>query len=59
MGASSAFSSKTSPFDSGLDRDDRFIVERANRQNYEVYIDRTFWYNAPSNKTARDSANTK
>jgi hypothetical protein len=59
MVGSSAFSSKTDPFDGGLDRDDRFMVERANRRNYVVYIDRTFWYNAPSGKTARDSAKTR
>jgi hypothetical protein len=38
MGGSSAFSSNEAPFDGGLDRDDRTMVERANRRNYVVYI---------------------
>jgi hypothetical protein len=33
MGGSSAFSSNAAQFDGGLDRDDRFMVERANRRN--------------------------
>jgi hypothetical protein len=34
------------------------MVARANWRNDELYINRTLWYNAPSNATARDSLST-
>ena len=41
MGESSAFYSNAAQFDGGLDRNDRTMVERANRPNDVVYNDRT------------------